>query len=98
MNLSGDVTIQAPRKKVWDFMTDPNQEQARQILDTLASIPFEQCQPISRNFTNIPPRPGLYAIRHRTEGLLYIGKTKSLRGRFSKWSQSLPMGMARSIQ
>lgn len=25
MNISGDVTIQAPRKKVWDFMTDPNQ-------------------------------------------------------------------------
>jgi len=25
MKLSGDVTIQAPRKKVWDFMTDPNQ-------------------------------------------------------------------------
>lgn len=25
MNLSGDVEIQAPRKKVWDFMTDPNQ-------------------------------------------------------------------------
>ena len=79
-------------------MTDSNQEQASQILDTLAPIPFEQCQPITRNFTNIPPRSGLYAIRHRTEGLLYIGKTKSLRGRFSKWSQSLPMGMARSIQ
>lgn len=25
MNLSGDVEIQASRKKVWDFMTDPNQ-------------------------------------------------------------------------
>ena len=25
MLLKGDVTIQAPRKKVWDFMTDPNQ-------------------------------------------------------------------------
>ena len=25
MNLSGDVAIQAPRKKVWDFLTDPNQ-------------------------------------------------------------------------
>ncbi|HAX68078.1 MAG TPA: carbon monoxide dehydrogenase subunit G [Anaerolineales bacterium] len=25
MKLSGDVTIQVPRKKVWDFMTDPNQ-------------------------------------------------------------------------
>ena len=25
MLLTGDVTIRAPRKKVWDFMTDPNQ-------------------------------------------------------------------------
>lgn len=25
MKLKGDVTIRAPRKKVWDFMTDPNQ-------------------------------------------------------------------------
>lgn len=25
MQLKGDVTINAPRKKVWDFMTDPNQ-------------------------------------------------------------------------
>lgn len=25
MQLKGNVTIRAPRKKVWDFMTDPNQ-------------------------------------------------------------------------
>jgi carbon monoxide dehydrogenase subunit G len=25
MHLTGDVTIKAPRKKVWDFLTDPNQ-------------------------------------------------------------------------
>lgn len=25
MRLNGEVTIRAPRKKVWDFMTDPNQ-------------------------------------------------------------------------
>lgn len=25
MQLKGEVTIQAPRKKVWDFLTDPNQ-------------------------------------------------------------------------
>ena len=25
MKLQGEVTIRAPRKKVWDFMTDPNQ-------------------------------------------------------------------------
>ncbi len=64
-------------------MTDDFQQEARQILNILTSIPFEQCQPIERNFASIPPRPGLYAVIHRTEGVLYIGKTKSLRGRFS---------------
>jgi excinuclease UvrABC nuclease subunit len=59
------------------------QIQARKILDTIAFMPFEQCQPLTRRFDSIPARPGIYAIRHRTDGLLYIGKTKSLRGRFS---------------
>jgi excinuclease UvrABC nuclease subunit len=59
------------------------QTQAQRILDAIAFTPFEQCQSLSRGFGNIPPRPGIYAIRHRTDGLLYIGKTKSLRGRFS---------------
>jgi len=59
------------------------QAQARKILDAIAFVPFEQCQPLSRDFANIPVRPGIYAIRHKTDGLLYIGKTKSLRGRFS---------------
>jgi excinuclease UvrABC nuclease subunit len=59
------------------------QTQARQILDAIAFTPFEQCQPLSREFGTIPARPGIYAIRHKTDGLLYIGKTKSLRGRFS---------------
>lgn len=60
-----------------------SQAQARRILDAIAFTTFEQCQPLSRGFENIPPRPGIYAIRHRIDGLLYIGKTKSLRGRFS---------------
>ena len=64
-------------------MTDNLEQEARQILNVLTSIPFEQCQPLDRNFSSIPPRPGIYAVRHRTAGLLYIGKTKSLRGRFS---------------
>ncbi len=57
---------------------------ARKILDTIAFKPFEQCQPLTRGFESLPARPGIYAVRHRTDGLLlYIGKTKSLRGRFS---------------
>jgi excinuclease UvrABC nuclease subunit len=59
------------------------QAEARKILDAIAFIPFELCQPLTRGFESIPARPGIYAVRHRTDGLLYIGKTKSLRGRFS---------------
>ena len=59
------------------------QAQAREILEAIAFMPFEQCQSLNREFSNIPARPGIYAIRHKTDGLLYIGKTKSLRGRFS---------------
>jgi excinuclease UvrABC nuclease subunit len=59
------------------------QIQARDILDAIAFTPFDLCQTLSRDFSTIPARPGIYAIRHRTDGLLYIGKTKSLRGRFS---------------
>jgi excinuclease UvrABC nuclease subunit len=58
------------------------QNQARNVLDAIALTPFEQCQPLSRDFSDIPDRPGIYAVRHRSQGLLYIGKTKSLRGRF----------------
>ena len=59
------------------------QIQAQRILDAIAFTPFDRCQPLSREFANIPARPGIYAIRHKTDGLLYIGKTKSLRSRFS---------------
>ncbi len=57
-------------------------QQARDILDAIAFTPFEECQSLNRDFSNIPDRPGIYAIRHKYEGLLYVGKTKSLRSRF----------------
>jgi excinuclease UvrABC nuclease subunit len=62
-------------------MPDAIQQEARQILDTLAFMPFEQCQPLSHGFDTIPSRVGLYAFRHSSEGLLYIGKAKNLRDR-----------------
>jgi len=33
------------------------QAQVRRILEAIAFIPFEQCQPLSRDFANIPVRP-----------------------------------------
>ena len=62
-------------------MTNPIQQEARQILDTLAFTPFAQCHPLSHDFDTIPARVGLYAFRHRIQGLLYIGKAKNLRDR-----------------
>lgn len=58
-------------------MTDI-QQKARDILDRLVAVPFEQCATIERNFQQLPRQPGIYAIRHRTEGLLYLGKTNDL--------------------
>jgi GIY-YIG catalytic domain len=63
-------------------MTDL-QQKAQEILDELAFIPFEQCLAIGRNFKHLPPCPGIYGIRHKFEGLLYLGKTNDLSARFS---------------
>jgi hypothetical protein len=62
-------------------MTDDIKAEAKAILDALVFTPFENCQPLSREFENVPTRLGLYAFRHRFDGLLYVGKAKSLRDR-----------------
>ncbi len=67
-------------------MTNDDEEirvEARQILNAFVFTPFNECSPLNREFSNIASRPGIYAVKHKHEGLLYIGKTKSLRGRFS---------------
>lgn len=56
--------------------------QARMILDTLVNLPFSQCVPISRDFEGLTTKAGLYAVRHRTDELLYVGKTRDIRERF----------------
>ncbi len=56
--------------------------QARALLQTLISTPFQSCALINREFLDLPVVPGLYAVRHREHGLLYLGKTKKLRERF----------------
>lgn len=63
-------------------MTDDTKTAARRILDQLVLTPFNDCQPLSREFNTIPARPGLYAVRHCEVGLLYLGKTKNLHTRF----------------
>ncbi|MBW4620127.1 MAG: GIY-YIG nuclease family protein [Cyanosarcina radialis HA8281-LM2] len=37
---------------------------------------------MSRDFAELTTKPGIYAIRHRLEGLLYIGKAQDIKERF----------------
>ena len=62
-------------------MTNPIQQEARQILDSFAFTLFDRCHPLSHDFDTIPARVGLYAFRDRIQGLLYIGQAKNLRDR-----------------
>ncbi len=63
--------------------------QAQAILTSLTNVPFSNCIPISRNFENLTTKAGLYAVRHRTEGLLYIGKAQDIKERFRGGHKSL---------
>ena len=58
------------------------ESEARSILENLVSEPFEACYPITRSFADVPNRPCIYAVRHKTEGTLYIGKSRSTLERF----------------
>ena len=56
--------------------------EALRILSVLDNMPFNDCCPLTKEFNDLPPRPGIYAVKHRTQGILYIGKSGSVRGRF----------------
>ena len=47
----------------------------------LRTIPFHECHPLTRKFDRLPNRPGIYAIHHQRQGILYIGKSGNVRRR-----------------
>lgn len=58
------------------------ESQAKIILESLVATTFEQCLPITRDFRLLTVKASLYAVRHREDGLLYIGKTRYTKERF----------------
>lgn len=64
-------------------MVEPDaiQAESSRLLHFLETLPFSDCCPLSREFKDLPARPGIYAIKHRFHGILYIGKSGSVRGR-----------------
>lgn len=63
--------------------------QAQAILKSLIEMEFSDCIPITREFANLTTRPGIYAVRHRTEGLLYVGKAQDIKERFRGGHKSI---------
>jgi excinuclease UvrABC nuclease subunit len=70
-------------------MNESLKADAQQVLNTLLSLPFEDCYPLSRDFEAVPSNPGLYAFRHREQGILYIGIGSNLRRRFRNGHKAL---------
>ena len=69
--------------------SNPLDAEARKILETLISTPFEACISVGREFPTLTTQHSIYAVRHRTEGLLYIGKSQNLKSRFTGGHKAL---------
>jgi excinuclease UvrABC nuclease subunit len=70
-------------------MSDVLKAEAQRVLQQLATKPFSQCYPLTREFESMPNSPGFYAFRHRLEGVLYIGIATNLRRRFRNGHKAL---------
>jgi hypothetical protein len=51
-------------------MPESIQQEAQAILNILASTPFQDCIALSKEFRELPMRAGIYAVKHRTIGIL----------------------------
>ena len=68
---------------------DAIKAEALRILKLLEEMPFDDCCPLTREFKELPPRPGIYAVKHKQQGILYIGKSGSVKGRFKGGHKAL---------
>lgn len=70
-------------------MTDSTEREAFEILQALIARPFDDCIPVGREFPDLTTQHSIYAVRHRTEGLLYIGKSQNPKLRFTGGHKAL---------
>jgi excinuclease UvrABC nuclease subunit len=68
---------------------DEIKAEALRILQLLIHESFNDCAPLRKSFESLPNRMGIYAVRHRQQGVLYIGKAANLRYRFAGGHKAL---------
>ncbi|MEL6158239.1 MAG: GIY-YIG nuclease family protein [Cyanobacteria bacterium J06627_32] len=59
---------------------DAIKAEALRILKLLEEMPFDDCCPLTKEFTELPARLGIYAVKHKQQGLLHVGKSGSVKG------------------
>lgn len=74
------------------------QTEADRILKVLQQTPFEDCQPLTKKFENFIKRPGIYAIKHQTQGILYIGISRNIQQRFRAGHQALVLAFLDKLE
>ncbi len=79
-------------------MSEVGRQEAMRIVNYLVSVPFENCIPLSKEFRELPMSTGIYAVRHRSLGILYIGKTRILRDRFRGGHKALLWAFIETLQ
>ena len=79
-------------------MSDPIVQESQAILATLALTEFNNCIPLSKEFRQLPMTAGIYAVKHRTLGILYIGKARTLRDRFRGGHKALLWAFIEELQ
>lgn len=61
-------------------------QEAFRLLEELQTV---ELIPLSRTFSNLKNQACLYAVQHRTRGILYLGKSFSIRNRFIAGHKSI---------
>jgi excinuclease UvrABC nuclease subunit len=65
------------------------QSEAERILERFQSMPFEAGHLLTRELATVPARTGIYAFRHRVNGVLYIGKAANMKRRICSGHKAL---------
>lgn len=79
-------------------MNDELRAKADRMLAVLYSTDFDRGHPITKELKGLPSHPGIYAIKHRSGEILYVGKGKGLRERLKNGHKAFFWAWVEGIQ
>lgn len=77
---------------------DELRSKAARILTILRSTNFINSHPITKDLEGLPSHPGIYAVKHKSGEILYVGKGKGLRERLKNGHKAFFWAWIEGIQ